>query len=141
MQLVGGADNLSAAIQAIVPVAGAAAAGLMLLAGAAAVTHIALGPVGWALAAVATAAAVAMGGMSYFTAQSINETRRLSNEQTQATQLYLRNKEEELRGPRDGGEEDGRGEPWLAGAGGGDPAELLQGPGRPEGQEQAAHRQ
>ena len=64
--------------------------------------------------AVAAAAAVAMGGMSYMTASSINETRRLSNEQTQASQLYLRNKEEELRGPRDGGEEDGRGEPWLA---------------------------
>ena len=47
MQLVGGADNLSAAIQALVPIAGAAAAGLMLLAGAAVVTHIALGPVGW----------------------------------------------------------------------------------------------
>ena len=97
MQLVGGADNLSAAIQALVPVAGAAAAGLMLLAGAAVVTHIALGPVGWALTAVAAAAAVAMGGMSYFTASSINETRRLSNEQTQASQTYLHNKEEELR--------------------------------------------
>ena len=65
------------------------------------VTHIALGPVGWWLMAVAAAAAVAMGGMSYFTAQSINETRRLSNEQTQASQLYLRNKEEELRAARE----------------------------------------
>jgi hypothetical protein len=102
MQLVGGADNLSAAIQAVA--AAAVPATLVLIGGFAAAafaTHLALGPLGWALMGVAAAASLALGGMSYFTASSINETRRLSAEQDQATAKYLRNKEEELRALRE----------------------------------------
>jgi TP901 family phage tail tape measure protein len=97
MQLMGGADRLSAAIQALAFAAVPAAAAMLGLAAAAAVTHLALGPIGWALLGITAALSLFAGGMTYTTAQSINETRRLSNEQRQATLEYLKNKEEELR--------------------------------------------
>jgi hypothetical protein len=101
MQLMGGADRLSAAIQAIGFAAMPAAAALGLLGLAAATAHLALGPIGWTLLGITAALSLFVGGMTYTTAQSINETRRLSNEQRQATLEYIKNKEEELRALRE----------------------------------------
>ena len=113
MQLVGGADKLSAAIQAIA--VGRRPGGRCLgrpgrgrydraaAAGAGGLDHP--GHHGGA-------SGYLVGGMTYTTAQSINETRRLADEQQQATFEYLKNKEEELRVLREiGREEDGGGEP------------------------------
>ena len=97
MQFVGGADRLSSAIQAIASAAMPAAGALAVLAAAFAATHIAMGPIGWTILGITSALSLFVGSMSYTTAQSINETRRLSNEQHQATIEYLKNKEEELR--------------------------------------------
>lgn len=101
MQLMGGADRLSAAIQSLAAAAVPAAVALIGLAGAAAIAHFALGPIGWTLLGITSALSLFVGGMTYTTAQSINETRRLSNEQHQATIEYLKNKEEELRALRE----------------------------------------
>ena len=97
MQVMGGADRLSAAIQAIGFAAMPAAAALGILAVAAATAHLSLGPLGWALLGITAAVSLFVGGKSYLTAQSINETRRLANEERRATMEYLKNKEEELR--------------------------------------------
>ena len=97
MQFIGGADRLSAAIQAIASAAIPTAGALAVLAAAFAATHIAMGPFGLTILGITSALSLFVGSMSYTTAQSINETRRLSNEQHQATIEYLKNKEEELR--------------------------------------------
>jgi TP901 family phage tail tape measure protein len=101
MQLMGGADRLSAAIQAIGFAAMPAAAALGILGVAAATAHLSLGPIGWALLGITAAVSLFVGGMSYATAQSINETRRLATEQRQATLEYIKSKEEELRALRE----------------------------------------
>jgi len=97
MQFLGGADKLSAAVQAIGFAALAVVPALGALAVAAMMAHLALGPIGWTVLGITAALSLFVGGMTYTTAQSINETRRLSNEQRQATLEYLKNKEEELR--------------------------------------------
>jgi TP901 family phage tail tape measure protein len=101
MQMVGGANNLSAAIQAIAVAAIPAAAALGVLGVAAMAAQVSLGPIGWIALGATAAISALFGGMSYFTAKSINETRQLSNEQRQATLEYIKNKEEELRALRE----------------------------------------
>ena len=97
MQFVGGADKMSSAIQAIAMAAIPAAGALTILAGAFALAHLSMGPIGWTLLGITAALSLFAGGVTYSTAQSINETRRLSDEQRKATLEYLKNKEEELR--------------------------------------------
>jgi len=97
MQLMGGADRLSAAIQAIAAACIPAGVALIGLAAKGAIAALALGPVGWTILGITAALSLFVGGMAYTTAQSINETRRLATEQRQATMEYLKNKEEELR--------------------------------------------
>ena len=93
----GGADQLSAAIQAIGFAAIPAGIALAGLATAAMTAQLAMGPVGWTLLGVAAATSALVGGTTYMTAVSINETRRLSEEQHAATVQYVKDKEEELR--------------------------------------------
>ncbi len=97
MQFAGGADKMSSAIQAIAMAAIPAAGALTILAGAFALAHLSMGPIGWTLLGITAALSLFAGGVTYSTAQSINETRRLSDEQRKATLEYLKNKEEELR--------------------------------------------
>ena len=97
MQFAGGADKMSSAIQAIAVAAIPAAGALTILAGAFALAHLSMGPIGWTLLGITAALSLFAGGVTYSTAQSINETRRLSDEQRKATLEYLKNKEEELR--------------------------------------------
>jgi TP901 family phage tail tape measure protein len=97
MQFAGGADRMSSAIQAIAMAAIPAAGALTILAGAFALAHLSMGPIGWTLLGITAALSLFAGGVTYSTAQSINETRRLSDEQRKATLEYLKNKEEELR--------------------------------------------
>ena len=101
MQLVGGSNTLSAAIQAIGFAAIPAGLALGALALAAMTAHLALGPIGWTVMGVTAALSLLVGGMTFTTARSINETRRLADEQHQATLKYIRDKEEELRTLRD----------------------------------------
>jgi len=101
LQVVGGADRLSAAIQAIGFAAIPAGIALGVLAAAAMTAQLAMGPVGWTLLAASAALSVFVGGMSYMTATSINETRRLSTEQHQATIQFLKDKDDELRNLRE----------------------------------------
>ena len=101
MQVVGGSDQLSAAIQAIGFAAIPAGVALGGLAVAAMSAQLALGPVGWTLLGVSAALSTFVGAETYMTAVSINETRRLSTEQHQASIQYLKNKEEELRAVRE----------------------------------------
>ena len=142
MQLVGGADNLSAAIQALVPVAATAAAGLIALGGCR--RRDAYRPGAGRLGAHGRCGCRSGGNGRHELLHGTVDQRdppALQRADPGQPTLPAEQGRGTAHGPRDGGEEDGRREPWLAGAGGGDPAELLQGPGRPEGQEQAAHRQ
>ena len=77
-----------AAPSVAVPAAGA----LTILAGAFALAHLSMGPIGWTLLGITAALSLFAGGVTYSTAQSINETRRLSDEQRKATLEYLKNK-------------------------------------------------
>ena len=81
MTLVGGADKLAAVIQAIGTAAIPASIALGVLIVAVRGLGIAMGPIGWVLLAAGAAISLFSGGMSYSTAQSINETRRLAAEQ------------------------------------------------------------
>ena len=101
MQMVGGANNLSAAIQAIAVAAVPAAVALGVLGVAAMAAQVSLGPIGWTLLGVTAAISAFVGGASFFTAKSINETRALAEAQRQATIEYVKNKEEELRALRE----------------------------------------
>ena len=97
MQFVGGADRLSAALQAIAFGVAPAVAALGVLGTAFMTFGYTLGPVGWALMGITAALSLFIGGKTYLTAQSINETRRLAQVEHEATIQYLRDKEEELR--------------------------------------------
>jgi TP901 family phage tail tape measure protein len=97
MALVGGADKLAAVIQGIGTAAIPAAIALGVLIIAVRGLGLAMGPIGWVFLVASAAISLFAGSMSYSTAQSINETRRLAAEQRQATLDFIKNKQEERR--------------------------------------------
>ena len=97
----GGADQLSAAIQAIGFAAIPAGVALGGLAVAAMTAQLSMGPLGWGILGVSAAISALVGGKTYMTAESINETRRLSEEEHNATVQYLKDEEDKLRKVRE----------------------------------------
>ena len=97
MELAGGADKLSAAIQGLAFGTAPLVVALGVLGTAFMTFGYTMGPVGWTIMGVTAALGLLLGGKTYLTAKSINETRRLSQEEHAATLLYLKDKEEELR--------------------------------------------
>ena len=97
MELAGGADKLSAAIQGLAFGTAPLVVALGVLGTAFMTFGYTMGPVGWTIMGVTAALGLLIGGKTYTTAQSINETRRLAQEEHAATIQYLKDKEEELR--------------------------------------------
>jgi TP901 family phage tail tape measure protein len=97
MEFAGGADNLSAAIQAIAVAALPAAGALAGLATAFLVLHTAAGPVGWAILAVTAAISTMLGVAAYRTASAINAIRREANEARQAHMDLIKQIQEQHR--------------------------------------------
>ena len=97
MQFVGGADRVSSAFQALAFGVTPLVAALGVLGTAFMTFGYTLGPVGWTLMGITAALSLFVGGKTYLTAQSINETRRLAQVEHEATIQYIKDKEEELR--------------------------------------------
>lgn len=97
VQLVGGADNLSAAIQGVAAAAIPATGAIMAAAAAFVVLNSAMGPIGLALMAVTAAISASFGWIVYDSAKAVNAVRKVANEAREASRVRLELIEEERR--------------------------------------------
>lgn len=101
IEFVGGADRLSAAIQAIAAAGAVAAAGLFIVAAAFAAVHLAMGPIGLALLAIGAALTSVVGISAYQSAMLIADIRRVAEERHKAATKEIQDLENTLRQRRE----------------------------------------
>jgi len=97
----GGADKMSAALQSLVLTLGYAGAAVLTFAAAWGVLHLAMGPVGWALAAVSVGLTALIATSAYQSIRAVQDIKAVAEARRQAAYEEVKVKEEALRKVRE----------------------------------------
>jgi TP901 family phage tail tape measure protein len=106
IELAGGANTLSAALQGLARVAAVVGAALAALAVKALVVQASLGPIGWVLLGITAAFATFFGMQAYHTAQELARIREVAEARREADMKSLRETEEVQRKRREAADEE-----------------------------------